>query len=86
MKAYSDLTPQAQAILEVLREAGGWVNRSALARQIGKSTLNKWDLVLLDKLADARLIETRQIPRHGPIGYEWQYHALPGHPDAEQAT
>ena len=39
-------------------------------------TPKKWDIVLLGKLADAGLIETRQIPHHGPIGYEWQYRAV----------
>ena len=72
-----NLTPQAQLLLKTLREANDWINRSEIARRTEKSALNKWDLVLLGKLADARLIETRQIPRHGPIGYEWQYRALP---------
>jgi hypothetical protein len=40
-----------------------------------KNALNKWDIVLLGKLADAGLIETQQVPHHGPIGYEWQYRA-----------
>ena len=80
-----NLTPQAAVLLEALREANDWINRSELARRTEKSALNKWDLVLLDKLADARLIETRKIPRHGPIGYEWQYRALPVDQDAEQA-
>jgi hypothetical protein len=81
-----NLTPKAEALLEALREAADWINRSELARRTDKSALNKWDLVLLDKMSDAGLIETRQIPRHGPIGYEWQYRALPVEPDAEQAT
>lgn len=69
------LTPQGQQLLDVLRVEGGWVNRADLAKQIGKKALNKWDLVLLSKLADANLIEVQQVPRHGPIGYEWQYRA-----------
>lgn len=40
-------------------------------------------MVLLDKLAEGGLIETRQIPRHGPIGYEWQYRAVQIDHDAE---
>jgi hypothetical protein len=80
-----NLTPQAELLLKALHEAATWINRSELARRTAKSALNKWDFVLLDKLADARLIETRKIPRHGPIGYEWQYRALPVDQDAEQA-
>lgn len=71
------LTPQAQQILDALREAGTWVNRTELARRVNKTALNKWDVILLAKLVDAGLIETMQIPRHGPIGYEWKYRAVP---------
>jgi hypothetical protein len=69
-------TPKALEILEALRDAHEWIGRSALASRLDKSALNKWDIVLLGKLADAGLIETRQIPHHGPIGYEWQYRAV----------
>lgn len=70
------LTPQAQHLLDVLRAAEGWVNRTELARLAQKTALNKWDFVLLEKLTEAELIERRQVPRHGPIGYEWQYRAI----------
>lgn len=80
-----NLTPQGVLLLEALREANDWINRSDLARRTEKSALNKWDMVLLGKLADAGLIETRQIPRHGPIGYEWQYRAAQIDHDAESA-
>ena len=68
-------TQQAQVILDALKELGDWVNRSALATKLNKKSLNKWDIVLLGKLADAGLIETQQVSHHGPIGYEWQYRA-----------
>ena len=70
------LTPQGQQLLDLLHEIGDWVNRTELARRVAKSALNKWDLVLLNKLVDAGMVEARQIPRHGPIGYEWQYRAV----------
>lgn len=70
------LTPQAQQLLDALREAGDWINRTELAKRAGKSALNKWDVILLAKLAAAGLIETMQIPRHGPIGYEWKYRVV----------
>ncbi|MEQ8678096.1 MAG: hypothetical protein RLP44_23180 [Aggregatilineales bacterium] len=66
-------TPRAKIILETLKETGDWVNRSALATKLNKNALNKWDIILLGKLADAGLIDVRQIPHYGPIGYEWQY-------------
>jgi hypothetical protein len=71
------LTPQAQQILDALLESGDWINRAEIARRVEKNALNKWDVILLAKLADAGLIETMQIPRHGPIGYEWKYRAVP---------
>ena len=69
-------TQKAQAILDTLYEAGEWIGRSELATRLNKNALNKWDIVLLSKLGDAGLIEMRQIPHHGPIGYEWQYRAI----------
>jgi hypothetical protein len=81
----NELTPKAQIILDALREADDWINRSAIAKRVGKSALNKWDLVLLERLAEDGLIETKQIPRHGPIGYEWRYRAIQLDQDAEQA-
>lgn len=67
------LTPKAELLLEALREAGDWINRTALAASIDKKSLNKWDVILLDKMDTAGLIEIRKIDHHGPIGYEWQY-------------
>ncbi len=80
----NELTPKAQEILDALREANDWINRSAIAKRVGKSALNKWDLVLLERLAEDGMIETKQIPRHGPIGYEWRYRAVQPDQDAEQ--
>ncbi len=73
----SPLTPQARHIYELLSEAGKWVGRAELATKLGKSTLNKWDIALLARLTALGLIESRKIPYHGPIGYEWQYRAKP---------
>ena len=69
-------TPKAQELLDALRELDEWVSRSTLATKLDKKALNKWDIILLGKLADAGLIEVQQIPHHGPIGYEWQYRAV----------
>jgi hypothetical protein len=70
------LTPRAQQLYDALIQVRGWINRTELAKLTGKSALNKWDLVLLNKLTDTGLIEIKQIPRHGLINYEWQYRAL----------
>ena len=67
------LTPKAKQLLEALRKADDWTNRTALATAIEKKSLNKWDVILLDKMDTAGLIEIRKIDHHGPIGYEWQY-------------
>lgn len=77
------LTPQGQQILDVLHEVGDWVGRAALATKMKKS-LNKWDIALLSKLTSAGLIESRKIPHHGPIGYEWQYRAVAGEPSRSE--
>jgi hypothetical protein len=70
------LTPQAQHLLDTLCGNENWVNRTELARQVGKSALNKWDVILLAKLVNAGLVEAVQVPRHGPISYEWRYRAV----------
>lgn len=83
-KSDPKLTPHAIRLLEALRNASAWINRSSLARQTGKSALNRWNLVLLQKLNDTCLIESHQISRSGPIGYEWQYRAIPTEEELEQ--
>ena len=46
------LTPQPQHLIDILRAAGRWVNRTELAKLAGESALNKWDIVLQTKLID----------------------------------
>ena len=70
------LTEHAQSLLDFIRTQGGeWVTRSDLAKHQDKKRLNVWDVKLLSDLAEADLIETRQVDAPGPIGYEWQYRA-----------
>lgn len=80
------ITPMAQRLLGVLSEQDDWINRSDLAQLMQKSALNKWDVVLLGKLAEHDFIATRKVSHHGPIGYEWQYRALHLDSDAENKT
>jgi hypothetical protein len=77
------LTPCAQQLYDALAKVGNWVNRTELAKLTGNSALNKWDLVLINKLVETGLIEIKQIPHHGLINYEWQYRALKGNADEE---
>ena len=80
------LTPMAQKLLNVLREHDYWINRTDLAVQMHKTALNKWDVVLLNRLAEHGLIKRRKIRHHGPIGYEWQYCAIQSQPISESET
>lgn len=66
----------AEKLLSVLQDHDDWINRSCLAQKMQKSALNKWDVVLLNKLAEWDFIDTRKVRHHGPIGYEWQYRAI----------
>ena len=59
------LTPQAQQLLELMREANDWINRSRLAKLSGKIALNKWDLVLLERLGLVSLFVVRRWRRLG---------------------
>lgn len=79
----NQLTPRAQQLYDALAKVGNWVNRTELAKLTGKSALNKWDLVLINKLVETGVVEIKQIPRHGLINYEWQYRALKGNADDE---
>ena len=80
------LTPMAQKLLSVLQEHDDWINRSSLAQKMQKSALNKWDVVLLNKLTEWDFIEIRKVHHHGPIGYEWQYCAIQSQPISESET
>jgi hypothetical protein len=80
------LTPMAQKLLNMLREHDDWINRSGLAQKIQKTALNKWDVVLLNKLSERDFIEIRKVRHHGPIGYEWQYRAIQSQSSSESGT
>ena len=80
----TQLTPMAQKLLDLLQEQDNWINRSDLASNLNKSTLNKWDVILLSRLAENDSIETRKVAHHGPIGNEWQYRAIQLDLDSEK--
>lgn len=77
------LTPQAQQLLAAIQTVTTWMTRAELATAVDKKALNKWDIVLLEKLTSAGFIESRQVTRPGPIGYEWQYR-IAGQPAKEE--
>lgn len=80
------LTPMTQKLLSILQEHDDWINRSRLAQKMQKSALNKWDVVLLNKLLEQDFIEIRKVRHHGPIGYEWQYRSIQPQSISENET
>lgn len=62
------LTPHGARLLAIIQGAGDWLDRPALAAAMGKKRLNPWDVLVLDKLAGAGLIEAetrrqRSLPK-----------------------
>jgi hypothetical protein len=54
------LTPQARRMLAVLRERGGWMNRTDLAHAIHSGTLSHYRIKLLDSLIARGVVEVRR--------------------------
>lgn len=69
------ITPRANEILDILRKRGDWTTRAALAEALGKQKLNKWDVGLLELLADEQLIAVDRRPRPDGITLEYIYRA-----------
>lgn len=70
------LTEHGETLLEIVQRAGGEiVTRSDIAKALGKTRLNVWEVKLLDEMAAAGLIQAEKLPIKSPIGYEWQYRA-----------
>ena len=68
------LSVQAEKLFEALKALGaGWHSRAELARQVGKTRLNPFDIALLEVLRESGLIEAEQHPASGPITYKWMY-------------
>lgn len=72
------MTVLADKLLDTLRQHGGWMNRRAWARAIGRpQTLTPYDLQLIEKMAADGLIEVEQH-QAGPVRFEWVYRAKKG--------
>lgn len=69
------LTQKQQTMLSVLRSAGDWFSRVAIARGIQQKRLYPFDVTLLERLETQGLIEAQRVERPGAIPYEWHYRA-----------
>jgi hypothetical protein len=70
------MTPQAENILAILRTKDDWMTRSQIATDIGKPRLNKWDIALLEMLAEHGYVVAEKRKFHGAIGFLWAYKAV----------
>lgn len=68
-------TPQGYQLLEIIRSAGDWIDRPAIAERQGKRKLNKWDVELLARLEGLELIESQRQPMPSRRGYKVLYRA-----------
>ncbi len=81
------ITPRARQLLEVLRAAAdSWLSRSELARRTGKNQLSQHDIVLLDRLTAAALVESRQVEHAGGIPFAVEYRAAAAAQDTSTET
>jgi hypothetical protein len=71
----TSFTPHGERILAILRQRGEWMSRTAIAAELSKSRLNKWEIVLCGWLVEHGYAEARKVERPGAIGWEWQYRA-----------
>lgn len=71
------LEEQSSKILEVIQQREGeWVNRKAIASELGKKTLTAGDLVLLRYLEEQGLIASVSVPTNAPSGVRIEYKAV----------
>lgn len=70
-----ELTPKGYELLELIRSAGGWIDRQAIAKLQGKNRLHKWDAELLGRLAELGMIEVQRKSMPGRVGYKELYRA-----------
>ena len=69
------LTAKASDILEALKQVQHWHNRRSIAHLLGQYRLVPYDVVLLDELITAGLVEKRKADKPRFIPFEWQYRA-----------
>lgn len=72
------ITEQAGKILEVIKHhEGEWINRKAIALELGKKGLSAADLVYLQYLEEQGLIEAISVPTRAPSGQRAEYRVKP---------
>jgi hypothetical protein len=70
------LTRRQRELLQVIAGAGGWMSRAAIAHAGGRRPpLSHNDLINLERLIAAGLIEHRQADIDIPPGYRHEYRA-----------
>lgn len=72
---FGERADKLQAVIE--QTPGVTVKRSEIARRLGKKQLNPSDVAALDYLAEAGRIEQVKVEDSTPIGYRFEYKALP---------
>lgn len=67
------ITGRGQQLLDAIRAKGDWISRAELGRASGKRRLSPHDLVLLDRMVNAGLLEKRERASNTPIGTAFEY-------------
>jgi hypothetical protein len=69
------ITRRGAQLLAALRSAEGWMTRAELASATGKNWMTPNDMIQLERMAAAGLIEiSQQVPIRGPRA-RWVYRA-----------
>ena len=67
----SPIAERAQALKRALDSQ--WATRGAIARRLGKSRLNPYEVAALDHLAEQGQVEAREVKTNAPSGTRWEY-------------
>ena len=67
------LPRRAREILDALNAVEGYLDRNQLADATGKRRLSQNDLILLERLESAGLIESEKRAGKSPVGFQYVY-------------
>lgn len=70
---YLAQTVQGQKLIALLYDEADWATRNQLAERLGKNRLNPHDIVLLERLGAAGIVDVRKRDHPGRIGFEFIY-------------
>src|SRR5215207_8832350 len=79
----SELTREAERLLDILSGLYGWSTRPTIAAELGKEVLSQHDLTILELLTMRGLIETRKATRNAKKNMVWEYRFV--EPEEEDA-